>query len=83
MLHLENDALSRREQLHGDGQPRLDFLAEKPPLGIERRPVFALAFKKVGDALVVIRDVRFWRLIFRAGLAAAQLIEANVGNDAV
>src|ERR1700726_24839 len=83
MLHLKNNALTRREQFHRDRDARLDFFAHQPPLGIERRAMLALALEKVGDAFFVMSGIHFWRLIFRPSLPAAQLIQAHVGDDAV
>jgi hypothetical protein len=50
---------------------------------VQRRPVLALAFKKIGDALFVLAGAHFRRLIFGARLAATQVVEAYIGDDAV
>jgi hypothetical protein len=83
VLQLEDDALARRKPLHRRRDPRLNFLPQKLPLGIERRAVFALPFEEIGDAFLMLRRVGFRRLILRTRLAAAQMIEAHVGDDAV
>src|SRR6266550_7606137 len=83
VLHLKNDAFARRKTLHGSGDARLDFLADEGALGVQRRALLTLALEKVGDALLVKAGIQFRSLIFRARLAAAQMVQANVGYDAV
>src|SRR5262249_3306142 len=45
--------------------------------------MLALAFKKIGDAFFVPASDEFRRLIFRARLTAAKMVQANIGHDAV
>ena len=45
--------------------------------------MLALALKEVGDTFFVMTGIQFRGLIFRARLAAAQVIQADVGDDAV
>src|SRR5213078_1711032 len=68
---------------HGAGDARLDFQSHHGALGIERRPVLALAFKKIGDAFFVVAGIELRRLIFGTGLPSAQVVQADIGDDAV
>src|SRR5207245_9986595 len=72
-----------REPLHRRGDPRFDFLADKCAFGIQRRAVLTLALEEISDAFLVNSRIQLRRLVFGAGLAAAQVVQANVGNDAV
>src|SRR5215470_16035714 len=45
--------------------------------------MLALAFKKIGDAFFVASSDEFRRLVFRARLTAAKVVQADVGDDAV
>src|SRR6202521_5063361 len=45
--------------------------------------MLTLAFEKVSDSFVVVGGAELRRLVFGTRLAAAQLVEANVGHDAV
>src|SRR5258708_19257182 len=83
VLHLKNNAFARRQALHRGGDARFDFLANEGALAIQRGPVLALAFEKIRDAFLVVRGIQFRRLIFRTRLSAAQVIQADVGDDAV
>src|SRR5580693_2604870 len=83
VLQFENHALARRKPFHGRSDASLNLFAKQLPLGIERRAVFALALKEIRDAFLMIPGVRFGRLIFWAGLTSSELIEADVGDDAV
>src|SRR5580704_17831436 len=83
VLHFENDALARRQPLHRTGEPFLDFLPDQVALGIGRWPLFLLALKEIGDALFIMRGMHLGSLIFGAGLAAAEMVEADVGDDAI
>src|SRR5437762_7153720 len=56
VLHLKNDAFARRKTLHGNGDARLDFLADEGALGVQRGALLTLALEKVGDALLVKRS---------------------------
>src|ERR1700676_285415 len=83
MLHFKNNALAWRKQFHRRGYARLDFFSEEPPLRIERGTVLALAFEEIAEAFVVIRGVELGCWVFRPRLAAAQLVQAYVGDDAI
>src|SRR5260370_20072442 len=83
MLHLKNNALARREALHRASNASFDLFAEEAALGVKRRAMLPLAFKKVGNAFFWMAGIQFRGLVFGAGLAAAQVVEANVGDDAV
>ncbi len=83
VLHLKNNAFARGQALHGYGDARLDFFADESALGVQRRALLALAFEEIGDALLVEAGIQFGSLIFGARLTAAQVVQANVGYDAV
>src|ERR1700730_2438376 len=57
MLHLEHYPLARRQPLHRGSQPRLNFLAEQTPLGVECWPMLALPLKKVGNAFIAVTGI--------------------------
>src|SRR5260370_18709019 len=81
MLHLKNNALARREALHRASNASFDLFAEEAALGVKRRAMLPLAFKKVGNAFFWMAGIQFRGLVFGAGLAAAQVVEANVGAE--
>jgi len=83
VLHLKHNAFARGQALHGYGDARLDFLADESALGVQRRALLPLALEKIGDALLVEAGIQFGSLIFGARLTAAQVVQANVGDDAV
>src|SRR5499425_2622963 len=83
VLHFKNHTFTRRKSIHRLGQPQANLLADQVALGIERRAVLALNLKKVACAFLVAIHQNFRSLIFRAGLAAAQMIQTNVGHDAI
>src|SRR6266571_6005128 len=75
VLHFKNNALARRQALHGAGEARFDFFSTESALGVERRALLPLALEKVGYALLVEARAQFRSLVFRARLAAAQRSE--------
>src|SRR5271165_5737785 len=83
MLHFKNDALARRQSFHRCRQPCLNLFPRKVPLGIERGTILPLAFEEVRAPILILRRVQFRSLILRSCLAAAQVIQAYVGYDAV
>src|SRR6266550_2614844 len=83
VLHLKNNSFARGQALHGYGDARLDFLADESALGVQRRALLALALEKIGDALLVEAGILLGGLIFGARLSAAQMVQADVGDDAV
>src|SRR5258708_23384496 len=83
VLHLKNKAFAGRQALHRRGDARLDFLADKRALGVQRRAMLALALEEIGEALLVEAGIQLRRLVFGARLAAAQVVQAHVGDDAV
>src|SRR5216684_5001933 len=83
VLHLKNNAFARGQALHRQRNARLDFHPDKSALGIQRRALLALALEKIGDALLVKAGIHLGSLILGARLAAAQVVQANVGDDAV
>src|ERR1700676_31309 len=82
VLHLKHDALARRQPLHGPGDAHANLVAHQPPFRILRGTILSLPLEKVRDA-VLMRGVYLGSLIFGAGLPATQLVQANVGDDAV
>src|SRR2546429_4115075 len=72
VLHLKNNSFARGQALHGNGDARLDFLADESALGVQRRALLALPLEKIGDALLVKAGIQFRSLIFGARLTAAQ-----------
>ena len=83
MLHFKNNALARRKPLHRASNASFDLFAEEAALGVKRRAMLPLALKKVGNAFFGMAGIQFRGLVFGASLAAAQVVEANVGDDAV
>src|SRR5260370_27432999 len=45
--------------------------------------LFRSPLEEIGDAFLVVGGIQFRRLIFRTRLAAPQVVEAYVGDDAV
>src|SRR5260370_40624379 len=83
VLHLKHDPFTGRQTLHRRSDARLDFLADESALGVQRWAVFALALEEIGDALLVQSGIQLGRLVFRARLAAPQLVPAIRCDDAV
>src|SRR5216684_4216288 len=83
VLHFKNNAFARRQALHRRGDARLDFLADKRALRVLRRAMLALALEEIGNAFFVEARIQLGWLVFGARLAAAQVIQADVGDDAV
>src|SRR6266566_504409 len=83
MLHFKNNALARREPLHRASNASLDLFAEEAALGVKRRAMLPLALKKVGNAFFGMAGIQFRGLVFGARLAAAQVVQADVGDDAI
>src|SRR6266852_7221326 len=83
MLHLENNAFARRKPLHRRRNPRLNLFPKQPPFRIECRAVLALPLEKVGDPFIRMSGIAFWRLIFRPRLPPPQMVQANIGDDAI
>src|SRR6266550_3548221 len=83
VLHLKNNPFTRRQPLHRRGDARFDFLADESTFGVQRGAVFALALEEISDALLVYSGIQLGRLVFGARLSAAQVVQADVGDDAV
>ncbi len=45
--------------------------------------MFTLALEEIGNAFLLVAGVQFRRLVFGTCLAAAQVVQTNVGNDAI
>src|SRR5438445_2454513 len=83
MLHFKNNALARRQALHGGGETRFDFFSNEGPFRVQRGTLLTLALEEVRNALLVEARAQFRSLIFGTRLAASEVVQTNVGNDAV
>ncbi len=83
MLHLKNDAFPRRQPFHCRRNPRLNFFPEEASLRIQRRPMLALPLEKVGDPLIRMAVVGLGSLILWTRLSPPQMIQADIGDDAI
>ncbi len=84
MLHFKHDALARRQAFQRRGNPLADFDSHHAALGIGRRILFLLTVEKIGGRSVPVQvDRKLRRLIFRAATAPPEMVEADVGDDAI
>src|SRR5262249_32720267 len=77
------DAFARRQAFHGHSQPRLNFFSDQMALGIQSRTIFPLAFEEVRSPILILGRMQFRSLILGTSLAASQVVQADVGDDAV
>src|SRR5271156_5293640 len=83
MLHLKYHAFARRQLLHRCGDLDTKLFAHQAALGILRWATLLLPFKKIRSPVIMVSGISLRSLIFRTRLPPSQMIEANIGDDAV
>src|ERR1700747_3061668 len=83
MFHLKNDALPRRKPFHCQRYPSLNLLPEEPALRVQRWPMLALPLEEIRNPFIRVSGVALGGLILGARLAPPQMIQADVGHDAI
>src|SRR2546422_11498346 len=82
MLHFKDHALARREPLKRGGDVPADFLTHQVALRVGSDPAFPLPVKEVGRPRLTAGD-NLRRLVFRAAVAPAHVVEAHIRDDAI